>query len=436
MRTTYILDTSTLIHDPTAWKNFPYSDIIIPNAVLTELDKLKKQAGEVGRNARVSIRLLDDISNFGDISSGVLLDDDILIKADAQYIDTTQLPYIGMGDPHYGDTQILACAYHTHLNHPTHDVILISSDINLRTKAKFRGIKSVALQNKQNITSELYCGMQIITNEELGMELQRTGHIDPEDHGLNLNPHECVLFQGDNGDGIAMGRKVAQNRIKVIKKHYPWNIRSRNKEQAMAIDLIMDPAIDLVTLIGRAGSGKSLVALAASLEMVISKREYDRLIIYRPIQVVGNDIGYVPGTIQEKLAPHFTAIMDNFEVLFSGKVGSDWKRDLEMFQKKGRIELEAIAYIRGRSIPNAIMLIDEAQNLSKEEIKTILTRAGEGTKIILTGDIDQIDARDLDAANNGLTHTIEKFKSSELAGHITLTQGERSRLATLASEIL
>ena len=197
----------------------------------------------------------------------------------------------------------------------------------------------------------------------------------------------------------------------------------------------MDPTVDLVTLIGKAGTGKSLVVLASALELVLSKKAYDKFVIYRPIQPVGNDIGFLPGTMEEKLGPWFHAIMDNLEFLL-GQKNREWKKDLDMWQKKGLIEMEAITYIRGRSIPNAIILVDECQNLTKDEVKTILTRAGENTKIILTGDIEQIDNSILDATNNGLTYIIEKFKNSELAGHITLTQGERSRLASKAAEIL
>jgi len=432
-RTTYIFDTSTLIYDPCAWKQFPHCDIIIPMAVLTELDKLKKQADEAGRNARVCIRMLDEISNQGDISTGILIENDTMIKVDATYIDLSDGR---LGDPHYGDTQILACAQETYLNHPEHDVVLVSNDINLRVKAKARSIGAQSHQGERTSLNDLYSGVQVVTDEAMGLELQEHGFIDPRAFGLKLSPHECVFFQNTEGDGIAMGRKIAPDRLKIVKKHYPWGLSSRNVEQSFAIDLIMDKSIDLVTLIGRAGTGKSLVVLATALEMVISKREYDKFIIYRPIQPVGKDIGYLPGTIEEKLAPWFQAIMDNFELLFSNKVSTDWRRDLEMFQKKGRIEMEAITYIRGRSIPNAIILIDECQNLGKDEVKTILTRAGENTKIILTGDIEQIDNSVLDATSNGLTHVIEKFKDTEFAGHITFTQGERSKLATKAAEIL
>lgn len=436
MRKTYVFDTSVLIYDPTAWKHFPNSDILIPIAVLNELDKLKKQSGDVGRNARVCIRMLDDISDKLDISTGIVLDDDILLKIDATYRDMTGPSFAGFGDPNYGDTQILACALATWQEHPEHDVTLVSNDINLRVKAKARSIDAVAHNNQGASLTDLYTGNRVIVHEAAGCDLLQDGTIDPRSFGFDLSPQECISLETSDGSCISMGRKTAHDQVKLIRKVYPWSIASRNKEQTFALDVLMDKNIDLVTLTGKAGTGKSLMVLAAALELVISKKEYDKFIIYRPIQPVGNDIGYLPGTMEEKLAPWFQAIMDNFEVLFSNKVSGDWKRDLEMFQRKGRIEMEAITYIRGRSIPNAIILIDECQNLSKEEVKTILTRAGEGTKIILTGDIDQIDNSTLDATSNGLTYVIEKFKESPMAAHITFTQGERSRLASLAAEIL
>lgn len=429
----YILDTSALIVDPQTWKSFKNAEVIIPIAVLNELDKLKKQPGEVGKSARVCIRLLDDISNNGDINTGIKLEDEIILKIDATYNNMSDPAYQGFGDPTYGDTQILACLY-THYLLAKQDVTLVSNDINLRIKAKSRGIEAISHVREGKVSSDLYSGCQVIHNEEAGIELVTTGRLSVEGYNLKLYPNECVLFQGDDGENIIMGRKVSDNEIRTLKKCYPWELSSRNKEQAFAIELLMDTNIDLVTLTGSAGSGKSLVAIASALELVLNKKKYDKLIIYRPIQSVGAEIGYTPGTIEEKLAPWFQPIMDSFEVLFNNKY--DWKKDLEMYQKKGRIEFGAITYIRGRSIPNAIILLDEAQNLNKEEIKTILTRAGEGTKVILTGDLDQIDNNSLDAINNGLTYCIEKFKDSPLAGHITFTQGERSRLATEAANIL
>jgi PhoH-like ATPase len=436
MRKIYVLDTSALIFDPFAYKQYPDCDIILPITVLSELDKVKKQPGEAGRNARVAIRSLDDISILGDISTGVLMENNTLIKVDASYYNLSDPAFSGFGDPTYGDTQILACAYANWYTHPEHDVTLVSNDINLRVKAKARSIDAIACEGKQYSLSDLYTGSQVIVNEEAGLDLQKCGYLDPRAFGFKLQPNEYVLFQNEAGDGIAMGRKTSVDRVKLIKKSYPWGISPRNKEQSYAVDLIMDKNIDLVTLIGKAGTGKTLITLATCLEQVLNKKEYDKLVIYRPIQPVGNDIGFLPGTKEEKLAPWFQAIMDNFEMLFGSKQGSDWRRELEMFQRKGRIEMEAITYIRGRSIPNSIIFVDECQNITKDEIKTILTRAGTDTKIVLTGDLDQIDNRDLDATDNGLVYVVEKFKDYDIAGHVTFTQGERSRLATLSADIL
>lgn len=435
MRTTYILDTSALVQDPYAYKHFPHSDIIIPIAVLNELDKLKKQTNDAGKNARVAIRMLDELSSKGDISTGILTEEDTLVKVDTSYYDFNN-DFAGFGDPTYGDTQILACAVKYYKELPSQDVIFVSNDINLRVKAKSRALQAISHDEHKYSLSDLYGGIEVVKNEEAGLELQKRGSIDPKEYGIWLLPNECVSFEDLDGNVIALGRRVSNDKIKLIKKHYPWNISPRNKEQSFAMDLIMDKGVDLVTLIGKAGTGKSLIVLASALELVLNRKEYDKFIIYRPIQPVGNDIGFLPGTLEEKLAPWFQAIMDNFEVLFSTKGHGEWRRNLEMYQRKGQIEMEAITYIRGRSIPNSIILIDECQNLSKDEVKTILTRAGEGTKIILTGDIEQIDNSALDATSNGLTHVIEKFKDSGMAGHITFTQGERSRLASKAAEIL
>ena len=434
MRKIYVLDTSAFIHNPSVFKCFPESEVIIPIAVLNELDKLKKQANEAGRNARVSIKLIDELSEKADISTGILLENNALVKVDANFYDTNLPQFAGFGDPSYGDTQILVCAVAQKNN--SHDITLVSNDINLRIKAKSRGMDAESHELDSYSPNELYSGVQVVTDEEIGLELQKQGFIDPRLFGLKLKPNECVVFQTEDNDILAMGRKVDVDKVKLIKKFYPWSLSSKNKEQSFAIDLIMDRSIDLISLIGRAGGGKSLLALACGLELVLNKKEYDKFIIYRPTQAVSKEIGYLPGTLEEKLAPWFQAIMDNLETLLSTKGHGDWKRNLEMFQKKGLIEMDAITFIRGRSIPNSIILVDEAQNLSRDDVKTLLTRAGEGTKIILTGDLEQIDNPDLDATDNGLTYVVEKFKDWEHSGHITLVQGERSRLATKASEIL
>ena len=425
----YILDTSVLVHSPSSFKTFDDSEVILPVTVLDELDKLKKYPGEAGRNARVAIRLLDDISNQGDITVGVKVGT-VTLRIDAGIYPNE------FGDTLYGDTRILSCTFHTKAKFPKDEIIFVSNDINLRVRAKSLGIKSESYNKDKTETNEIYSGLQVINDPLAGSDLITQDIIDPKSYGLKLSPNECVMFTDENGDDIALGRLNSEGVIQYIDRNFPWGISCRNKEQKAAVDLILDPNIPLITLIGQAGTGKSLITLASALELVLDRHEYEKFIIYRPIQAVGNDIGYLPGTMEEKLAPWFQAVMDNFEVLFTMSNGDKWRANFEAVRKKDRIQMEAITYIRGRSIPNAVILIDEAQNLSKDDIKTILTRAGENTKIILTGDLDQIDNSSLDAMNNGLAYVIEKFKDSELAGHITFTKGERSVLATEAAKIL
>jgi len=429
MTKTYVLDTSVLIHDPQSFKTFHNSDVVLPITVLDELDKLKKLPNEAGRNARVAIRLIDETSNLGDISTGIALDNGIFFK-----IDVTN--YSCEGDSLYGDTRIVACAHQINKAALDGDVTLVSNDINLRIRAKALGLFAEGYNKDCVSSSDIYEGIKIIEHEDAGGELLVSGKIDPRCFDFDLYPHEFAVFTDYTKEEVAYGRKVAPGCVKLVKKNYPWGISARNKEQSFAIDLLLDPSVSLVTLIGKAGTGKSLITLAAALELVLNKRVYDKFLIYRPIEPVGKDIGFLPGTMEEKLGPWFQAIMDNFEFLLQNSNGDKWRTTLEMFVKKERIQMEALTYVRGRSVPNTIILVDECQNLSAAEVKTILTRAGENTKIILTGDIEQIDNRDLDATENGLTHAIEKFKHSSLAGHVTLTKGERSALATEASIIL
>lgn len=432
MRQLYILDTSALINDPNLFKSFPDSDIVIPIAVLHELDNLKKQANEAGKNARISIKLLDELTQNADVTKFIPLDNNIRLKIDTSYSDSN----LSIGPVQYGDTQILICAQKYVSENPT----LVSNDINLRVKAKAFGLKAIGHEKFNTSISDIYSGIKEVQSESLGMELNNKNVIDYNDlsfksyldYDLELNPNECVVFKRNN-DVISLGRR-AGNKIKLIRKSFPWGLTPRNTEQILALDLLQDENIDLLTLIGKAGTGKSLCVLAAALDLVLNKKKYDKLVIYRPIQPVGNDIGFLPGDMSEKLGPWFQAVMDNLEFLLSKN--SEWKKDLELYQKKGRIEMEAITYVRGRSLPNTIIFLDEAQNLSKEEIKTLLTRAGENSKVVITGDIEQIDNKDLDATNNGLTHIVEAFKESDITGHVTLTRGERSKLATLAAKIL
>lgn len=430
----YVLDTSVIISNPYCLDSFSEQHIIIQAGVLNELDKIKTYPGDPGRNARLFIRLLDDLSNKYSVRDGLKTDKNTTIHINTGIYDTSKF-----GDPSYVDNKILACADNLNLNN---DVTVVSADINMRIRAKAFGLNAQGYDDKKYV-NDTYSGAIAITDTELGNQLKKTKILECDEVSelAEMAPNECVLFKDDNDSIISFGRKI-DNEIKYIENNRPWGLDAKNVEQAFAIDLLLDPKVPLVTLSGKAGSGKTLISVASGLESVINKNKYNNLTIYRPIQPVGTDMGYLPGELAEKLEPWMAAIHDSLDFLTShtAKKGrkpntnSNWKNTLNQYSDK--ICMEALTYIRGRSIANAFILMDETQNISKEEIKTILTRVGFGTKIILTGDIEQIDNRRLDAMNNGLTYVINKFKDSPLSGHITLTQGERSPLATYAAEIL
>lgn len=426
-----ILDTSSLISNPTVYKQFPNSTVIIPIVVLSELDKLKKQLNETGKNARVCIKLLDEICERGDIDTGILLENDILLKVDVRYSNLSN-DYKKFGPLDYGDTQILVNAYEVQ-KETNESVTLITNDINLRIKAQAFRIHAQSCVN-DNSSIELYTGYTEVVNTELGYQLEQLGTVDCEDlEPLNMN--EFVLFKDLNGDGISVGRKLNEDYVALVETNKPWGINSKNKEQAFAIDLLLDNNVKLVTLTGIAGCGKTLLTLSCALQLIVENKKYNKCIIYRPVEPVGKDIGYLPGDLNEKIAPYFQNINDNLEAL-SLNSRKKSKSEIELLKELGKISYEPLTYIRGRSISNALMIVDEAQNLSPEDIKTVLTRVGSGTKVILNGDINQIDNTALDASNNGLTYVINKFKGSKLYGHVNLVQGERSLLAEEAANRL
>jgi PhoH-like ATPase len=430
MRKIFILDTSVLVHAAHSIFSFENSLVILPIVILEELDKVKKLSNETGKNARLAIRLLDDLSSQGEIHNGIEIEDGITIK-----IDTSEYGSIG-NDLTYGDNKILACVAKIQESNPKSKVIFVSRDINLRTRARALGVAAESYEQDRTAPDDLFTGFRIVENKKAGIALANTGAISISDHkGLeDLYPNECVLFEDKKG---ICGRRTGDE-IKLIREIAPWNLKLRNKEQLFASELMMDENIPLVSIIGNAGSGKTLISLACGLEMVLNKKIYDRLIIYRPISVIGNDIGYLPGSEQEKLAPYFVPISDAMSFLLSDKTRKKdgWKQQLFQYIDSGVIQQEALTYIRGRSISNSLMMVDEAQNIDAESMKAILTRAGVGTKIILNGDVSQVDQKGLDPTNNGLNYVIEKFRDSELAGHITLMKGERSDLATEAARIL
>lgn len=434
MRKNYILDTSVLIHDPNSFKSFPGNNVIIPINVLDELDKIKNLPNESGKNSRMCIRALDNLCHQGNIHKGIKIENNVFLK-----IDTSKIPD-RFGTANYVDNKILSCAYfvkkknNKRKNPPI--TILVSRDINLRIRARALNIEAQDYEKDKTPVVELYQGFKHLVSDEIGKILTKKDlDIKVYDELQELRPNECLYVEAESGEGLSLGKRVG-DKLVTIKSRKPWGLELRNKEQAFAVDLLCDTKIPLVSLIGKAGTGKTLCAIASALEMVLEQKKYNKMIIYRPIQPVGNDIGFLPGTMEEKLGPWMQAISDGFEFLFEAKNGPKWKTTLDRYLDNEIIQMEAITYIRGRSIPNAFILIDEAQNLSKEEVKTILTRAGTGSKIVLTGDIEQIDNSYLDATNNGLTYVVEKFKDVDLAGHITFTKGERSPLASKAAEIL
>lgn len=466
MKKTYVLDTNVLLSDPTCLNNFQDNDLVIPILVLEELDRHKGRSDEVGRNCREVSRILDKLCESGNLKDGVDLPHGGRLTVSSSPRGYAELLPPDLIHGSSVDNMIIGFvlklqAEVTSRGHGQ-DVVLVSKDVNVRVKCSSLGIKAedyLSIRISDNLES-LYTGVKVIVTDKDVVDDFYAG-IEFESHEVTddeLFPNQIVVLKSIDVDGntikSALSRVGPNGRLIHLKKcDEVFGLRPRNKEQTFSFELLMDPTIKLLTLTGRAGCGKTLLALAAGLEQldgVGSKKTYQKLIVSRPVQPVGKDIGFLPGTLQEKMEPWISPIRDNLEFLLgSGKKTSRRKRPedaqggggfkdpyLDLMQQRGLIEIEAITFIRGRSIPNAFIIIDEAQNLSMHELKTIITRVGEGTKIILTGDIEQIDNVHVDAFTNGLTYAVERFKEYDISGHVTLLKGERSALASLASQIL
>jgi PhoH-like ATPase len=434
MQKIYVIDTSVLAHDPLAYKSFSNSTVLIPITVIDELDKLKKQPNEVGKNARVATRALEELSEAGEIHKGISIENNILLKIDT----STSAKKFG-DDPLYGDNRILACAFEAKKGKTSKSVILVSRDLNLRIRARAFGLLAEGYEkDKLASADDVYMGFRVIESSELGDMLVLKSFIDVEGNKEleEMFPNECVNFITENQDGLVLGRKVG-DKIKIINNKTIWGLSPKNKEQAFAIDMLLDPNLPLVTLSGIAGTGKTLCTVAAGMEMVLSKKMYDKMAIYRPMEPVGRDVGFLPGELAEKLSPWFGPIVDSLELLSASKSkkGTNWQDKLSP-QFAEKIQFNAMTFIRGRSIPYTYIVLDEAQNTTAEEMRTIISRASSGSKFICIGDITQVDHKDLDAENNGLSYLIEKFKTSHLAGHISFTHGVRSDLAQAAADLL
>ena len=433
---TYVLDTSVYLTNAECIYAFKNNDIHVPLKVFEEIDKHKKRQDAVGAQARKIIRIWDDLRASGSLDKGVRIRKGLgIIKSiSAAGIEPQDLPCdLDIKVP---DHLIIATALKAQ-RESARKVILVSRDINMRVIADAVGLLSEDFQNNQVVdhSENIFEGCTtILVDDQLVDQFYEKKDVYLDDHGLFPNQY-VMLVSNANEKKSALGRFInkATPLRQLLKSQKIWGIKPRNKEQQFLMDALMDPAVQIVTVIGKAGSGKTLCAIAAGLGQTIDETTaaYSRVIVSRPVQPLGKDIGFLPGSLEEKMTPWLMPIQDNLQFL----MGND-KVTLDIYMQKGTIEIEALTYIRGRSISNAFIIIDEAQNLTTHELKTIITRVGEGTKIVLTGDIEQIDNVYIDATSNGLTHAVEKFKKFELASHITLHRGERSKVATFAAENL
>ena len=449
----YVLDTSVCLTDADSIYNYGNNDILIPIKVLEEVDNHKKRQDNVGVNARKFIRSLDELRTKGSLHKGIRLGKGKGILKVASMTIAGENALSCDLDPTVADHIIIATALAENLENGNRKTIIVSRDINMRVISDSLGLQSEDYTENQVIQNEsdLYPGISSCLVDEQVVDSFYSGdkvYLDKEEHP-KLYPNEFImLVSSSNEKKTALckfyGYSYALEKV-TNHKDGSLGVTARNKEQMFALDLLMDPEIEVVTLVGQAGSGKTLLAIAAGLEQVVSnlavkdrlgdtsycRSPYKRLVVSRPVMPMGKDIGFLPGPLEEKMAPWLAPIQDNLKFL----TGED-QTTLDEYKQRGLIEIEALTYIRGRSIANAFIIIDEAQNLTAHEIKTILTRAGEGTKIVLTGDIEQIDNIYINEMSSGLTHLVEKMKPHELSGHVTLKKGERSAVATLAAKIL
>ena len=439
---TFILDTNVLLHNSYSIFSFGDNRVVIPLPVIEELDKFKSFSDEKGRHAREVARQLDKLRHKGKLYEGVKTDSGGIVQIVSGH--GLEVPTDLIGEKR--DNQILAIA----LGERDKDrgyVCFVTKDLNARVKADAVGLNSEDFEsNKVNI-EELYPGWRSIDvpdaivdkfKSEKGIATaELTNHIMDD---LPFYDNQFVCFNTADQEEAAIGRYSNELSSVVALRDIPepWGIGSMNAQQRFALDLLLDESVHLVTLVGKAGTGKTLLAIASGLQTTIDERTYRRMLVSRPIMPLGRDIGYLPGSKDEKLSHWMQPIFDNLEFIFNRHLDAevDAEEQLLYLLESKKIELEALTYIRGRSIPQQYLIIDEAQNLTPHEVKTIISRAGEGTKVVLTGDPYQIDNPYLDASSNGLTTVVERFKGQRVSGHVTLVKSERSRLSSLAVNLL
>jgi len=434
---TFILDTNVLLIDPNSINKFGKNKVFIPIIVIEELDRFKKDQNENGRNARQFARLVDDLRAKGSLVTGVPL-----ANGGTLHISILREPatiHAGI-DLSINDNLILANALY--LQEKGEDAILITKDINLRLKSDALGLPAEDYETSEMTIDELYSGQRVFeVSAERVSEFESKRFLPlTEDEQTNFYANEyLIIHQEGNPQRRQLGRYHQKKGgiVPLIKiRDGIWGIFPKNIEQQFAFDALLNDEISLVSLVGKAGTGKTLLAIAAGLENAISNKKFSRVLVSRPIVPMGRDLGYLPGDVNEKLGPWMQPIFDNIDFLFGNKRDGDASSNFEELMNEGLLHIEPLTYIRGRSLPGQYMIVDEAQNLTPHEIKTIITRAGEGTKIVLTGDSEQIDSPYLDSINNGLVYCIDRLKSSDIVAHTKLTQGERSPLSEIASELL
>ncbi len=438
-RKNFVLDTNVLLHDPRSIYSFSDNTVIIPIYVIEELDQFKKDLSELGRNARQVARYLDAHRAEGTLAEGVPLANGGILKV--AFVEK-DLPR-SMADGQLMDNRILAVAIETKMREPGAPTVFITKDTNLRIRADALGLLSEDFEPERVEISELYSG---ITEKSVGSDVIDSLYKPQSDGAAvdvdGLVPNQFVLFKDQaNPSHTAMGRFDPDKRkvVPLIRgvKEGAWGVRPRNMEQTFLLDLLLNDDIKLVTIVGKAGTGKTLLAIAAGLTKVTEETVYQKLLVSRPIFPLGRDIGYLPGDVEQKLNPWMQPIFDNVEYLLNlSRADKKAGRGYHELMDLGIVEIEPLTYIRGRSIPNQYIIVDEAQNLTPHEVKTIITRVGDNTKIVLTGDPYQIDNPYVDSTNNGLVHVVNRFKDQKIAGHVTMSRGERSMLAELATNLL
>ncbi|MBU0674093.1 MAG: PhoH family protein [Proteobacteria bacterium] len=438
MQKYFILDTNVLLHNAESITSFDDNVVVLPMSVIEELDRFKSSNNELARNARQVIRELDRLRGEGSLGEGVPMGNGgtLMIYHEKKLVDH------GL-DMRVADNRILGVAYT--LAAEGKKVIFVSKDINARLKADALGLEVMDFEKQKVNIDELFSGycLQKVPGAVID-EFYAKKRVELTSCSVSTN--EFVLMQDEVDEKhSAIARGGSEGVLVPLNPDYneAYGLHPRNKEQRMAFELLMDPAVQLVTMVGQAGTGKTLIALAAGMEATVYNQRYDRILVSRPIIPMGKDIGYLPGDKDEKLSHWMQPIFDNLTFLLSSKgrkekEGEDVsaKLKIEKLLHDNVIELEALTYIRGRSIPRQYVIVDEAQNLTPHEVKTIISRAGEGTKVVLTGDPYQIDNPYLDSSSNGLTYTAERMRGQAIHGHITLHKSERSVLAGLAAEYL